>query len=323
MTTIKRRIIETLWDLWCVGTVIGIWPRYIEPNLLLQTNLDIQIENLPPELDGSTILQFSDLHLSKKSSKRFLSKLLKTINSSQADLIVFTGDFISNSTLDSPELLRSFFECIENPYGCFAILGNHDYAESITLTKEGHYDLLDKEKEPEIIRGLKMMISSPPKIRSVTKRAQNIEPHNELIDLLKSSSIHLLHNQTRVIPFKGSFLNICGLGEHTLGRVNAKEAFTLYDKRYPGIILVHNPDAIPSLQDWPGDLILAGHTHGGQINLPWLWQRCSCMEQEHLKSGKIEIQNKTIYVNRGVGSSLAFRWFAPPEVTLITLRSKK
>ena len=126
------------------------------------------------------------------------------------------------------------------------------------------------------------------------------------------------------MPIKGAFLNVCGLGEYILGRSLPEIAFRDYDSRYPGIILAHNPDATPHLKNYPGQVILCGHTHGSQINLPWFAKKFTLLENPQYNRGLFKISdNKWMYVNRGIGSLLPFRWFASPELTLLTLQKGK
>src|ERR1700722_3581136 len=90
-------ISDLLWDCWCIASVIGIWPRFIEPNLIATTKLNIKIENLPKSLEGFKILQFSDIHLHPGMADCFLKKLKDKIQGLAPDIIVFTGDFLCYS----------------------------------------------------------------------------------------------------------------------------------------------------------------------------------------------------------------------------------
>lgn len=116
-------------------------------------------------------------------------------------------------------------------------------------------------------------------------------------------------------------LNICGLGEHMAGKALPQEAYKNYDTNYPGLILVHNPDAIPRLKNYPGEVILCGHTHGAQINLPWMWRRFIVLENPRYKRGLLHENQRWIYINRGVGAVMNFRWFSVPELLLLELDS--
>ncbi|MDB6080928.1 MAG: ykuE, partial [Chlamydiia bacterium] len=66
---------ERLWDLWCIASIIGIWPRFIEPNILVNSNHTLPITMLPKELNGLTIVQISDLHYSSYTRSTFLKRV--------------------------------------------------------------------------------------------------------------------------------------------------------------------------------------------------------------------------------------------------------
>ncbi len=144
--------------------------------------------------------------------------------------------------------------------------------------------------------------------------------YNEVLEnLIKKTPFKLLKNESKRVPIRNSFLNVTGLEEYVTGKFNPSQAFQNYDKNYPGIVLAHNPDGVPSLLNFPGDIILCGHTHGGQVNLPWLWKKFTLMENPELKRGLIKKNGQWIYVNRGLGSVMQFRWFAIPELLFLTL----
>ena len=311
-----------LWDLWCIVSIVGIWPRYIEPKLIDKHRLSLTVKNLPPSLNQLRIIQFSDLHLNSNLSDRFLAKLQKKINESDPDLILFTGDFLCFSQFNDPNRLESFFSSLKARYGCFASLGNHDYAQCVSINNSGDYDVLtDENRDHPLKRAFSRLFKKNSLTNRITPRAQSVAIHQDLVNLLAKTPFKLLHNETILLPIKESYLNICGLGEYMAGRFLPEIAFKNYHRDYPGIILSHNPDTAAKLRNYPGDIILSGHTHGGQVNLPWMWKRFTLLENMRFKKGLWPIGDKWLYVNRGIGSILNFRWFAMPEVLLLILRT--
>lgn len=314
----SNHILDRLWDLWCVLSCIGIWPRFIEPRLLEITRLSLQIDHLPASLKKLKILQFSDLHLNTQTSPRFLERLLQRIQNEQADLIVFTGDFLCYSQLDAPKQLKTFLNRITAPYGCFAILGNHDYSHSVSVNEQGDYDIVSEEGSL-ITKGFKRLFGKNVLSGKTTERALRTPEHEELLSLLAGTPFQLLNNRTLTLSIGDAKLNISGLGEHMMGRCDLSSAFQQYDSRFPGLVLSHNPDSLPMLENAPGDIILCGHTHGAQVNLPWMWKKFLLMQHPHFKRGLFKLGKKWAYVNRGVGSVMPFRWFSLPEVLVLTL----
>ena len=319
MKTKNFPLTDYLWDLWCVISVVGIWPRFIEPKLLLSNSLNIAIPNLPQPLENFKILQFSDLHLNPSLSNRFLAKILKSMKVFKPDLIAFTGDFLCYSEFGDKERLLTFLNSFDAPYGCYAILGNHDYDAPVSINDKGDYDLINN-KNSQFSKGISRLLFKGKLSGKFTPAVKKIGFNGELISLLKETPFKLLHNQTIQIPIGESFLNVTGLGDYSLGRSLPDTAFKNYKAKFPGIILSHNPDAFPSLKTYPGDLVLSGHTHGAQINLPWIWKKLSLMEYPEYKVGIHTLEKKKLYISSGVGSIAPFRWFSPPEVVQITLQ---
>lgn len=304
------KIADILWDSWCILSVVGIWPRYIEPKILKTNKFTIKCS-----VEGNLkIAAFSDLHFNPSLSDKFLAKITSQVMKFKPDLIFFLGDFLCDGHLYQKERLEKFLNTFSAPLGCFAVLGNHDYAEPVSINEHGEYDITERESHfskafTRIFNNIELKAIS-------TERALNVKDHDELIDLLYSTPFKLLNNHSEVV---GDSVNIVGLGEYSLGKAHPKIAFKHYCENLPGIVLVHNPDMIPRLEEFPGQIILCGHTHGGQINLPWIWKKLTVMEHLKYKEGLIEENGKTLYITRGVGSVKQFRWNAPPELCLITL----
>lgn len=309
---------QIAWDAWCCISIIGIWPRFIEHQLLNITQLSLKVPHLPTDLKGIKILQISDLHLHPKVSDKFLQKIQNSIFDCKPDLILFTGDFLCFSLLRDLERLQNFLSTIQAPYGCYAILGNHDYEQFVSVNENGEYDVLNSSTG-SLGRVLKRLWTKTSLAHKRTERVKQVKNNEVLEKLLKNTSFTLLKNETVKVPIKNSFLNVTGLEEYTLGRSDPAKAFLNFDKRFPGIVMIHNPDGIPPLLDFPGEIILSGHTHGGQVNLPWLWKKFTLMENPQFKRGLVRCRDKWAYINRGVGSVMQFRWFAVPEILLLTL----
>lgn len=317
----KTHLSDRLWDLWCLVSVIGIWPRFIEPRIISSTKLSLPVNSFPAELNGLKVAQFSDLHLNPKVSQKFLDRLVSKINQFEPDIIVFTGDFLCNSEVKDPERLQRTLKRFKAKHGCYAIVGNHDYQLPVSINEAGYYDI-QQSQASMIKQGFKRLLSPLYPVGEVSERAKKIPINTDLIRILNDTPFRILNNQTETLSINGAYLNITGLGEYMLGKCLPDTAFETYRRDAPGIILSHNPDSFPMLKKFPGDLILAGHTHGAQVNFPFVWNHFTLMEQPHYKRGLFSLENKWLYVNRGIGSVMPFRWFSTPEITLITLESK-
>lgn len=266
----------------------------------------------------SSFVQLSDLHLNEQTSSSFLDRVVRRTLRQKPDAIFFTGDFICYSSLKQRNRLIAFLKRLQAPYGSYCVLGNHDYESYVSRDSNG---LFAQRTQPNpitaLVRGVKTLLSPPCKGYHISEEVCAIPPHTELLELLRETPFSLLENTTVTLPIG---LNVTGLGEYALGRCRPLTAFSSYQKELPGIVLAHNPDAFPLLLDYPGDWILAGHTHGEQIHLPFcrpLSRKLTRLTNLQYTRGLYQHCSKHLYVNRGLGSPKPFRLFSPPEIAVL------
>lgn len=314
-------------DLLSTLSVIGIWPRFIEPRRVSVTRLHWDLSPSHISLDGFKILHLSDLHFHKGVPDYFLDKIVRRANRLKPDLIVFTGDFICYSQLEDRERLKKFLCRLKAPAGSFCTFGNHDYERYVSRNSEGEYDVVSTPSPlVGIARGVRSLFSKPSFKTKVTPKAQSLSFNADLCNLLKETPFTLLENTTTTLS---NGLNITGLGDLALGRFRPETAFAGYNHRCPGIVLSHNPDTFVKLTSFPGDWILSGHTHGEQIHLPYpkwarsMTRKLARLEHSAYTRGMHTKDSKTLYVNRGLGCHKPFRLFSAPELCLITLQTPK
>lgn len=287
-------------------SLVGIWPRFIEPAWLEATSLSYALKGLPPSFEGFRILHLSDLHFADKPSYA-LKAAAEKARKIKPDCIVFTGDFLCYSRLEYPQELKKYLNAFKAPYGSYAVLGNHDYSSYVSFGASGESVILEKKLSP----------LSRFKGRPVP---DNLQGHPLLIDLLQETPFHLLSNETKQIIKEGSALNITGLGDFFARDTHPCKAFQKFDKRFPGLVLCHNPVSTKFFSEQPGELILAGHTHGSQFNIPLL--RNLLLQDKNFRRGLVDLGDKKLYISRGMGSHVHFRLFSRPEITVITLHGR-
>jgi hypothetical protein len=88
----------------------------------------------------------------------------------------------------------------------------------------------------------------------------------------------------------------------------------------PVILLAHEPDILPDIARYNVDLMLSGHTHGGQVRIPFMPLLDLPVYGRHYVEGLFRYGPTQLYVNRGIGAvGVPFRFRCPPEITVITL----
>ena len=258
----------------------------------------------------------------RRSSDSFLKKVAEQIQLEAPDLIVFTGDLISYSRMHTKEKLIAFLKSIQEPIapplGAFAILGNHDYSEYVSDTADGKTRKVS-EKLPILLRGFARLFSFKDTSCLAPEVVDQIPQLPCIQEVYDRAGFYLLNNETVQIGSRFSKINLTGLGCHMAKQCHPLEAFQKYEPQTAGIVLSHSPDSFPLIQSCPGDLFLFGHTHGGLVNLPYIWKKVTYLKNKRLKKGLFRIKDKFLYINRGIGAPFPFRWFAPPEITVFTL----
>ncbi len=138
--------------------------------------------------------------------------------------------------------------------------------------------------------------------------------------LMQEGGFYVLRNE-RVI-YEDLGIAFLGIDDVLAGY----EDKTIVDRRIQPmqIVLAHEPDIIDSLNKESVDLMLSGHTHGGQVLLPYLTKKRLPKGGKHYRKGLYHIDHTCLYVNCGIGTtSLPLRFANPPEITVYELYNKQ
>lgn len=141
-------------------------------------------------------------------------------------------------------------------------------------------------------------------------------------DVFSKYNIPVITNTHRMIEVKDKAICIGGVGDYQEDTSDVRAAFSGVSPDIPRILLSHNPDYIEVMpENERVDLALSGHTHGGQIRIPFSIapMTASNYGQKYI-GGLVKLTNTQVYVSRGIGVVwLPVRFNCPPEITLITL----
>lgn len=250
------------------------------------TNPTIRLHRLPPALDGLRIVQISDLHFGHYAEESYLRAVVAQINALAPDLVLLTGDFVSELTFgDCRRSARLSIPCAEILSGIqcpsrWAVLGNHDQLVG-----------------PEIVA-----------------------------NALQSHGFPVLQNDYAAFEHRGARLWIAGVRSASESEPDLRAALPdpIRASGDPVILLVHEPDFADEVDLYGGvDLALSGHTHGGQVRLPPFGALKLPPGGRKYIQGLFQFpRGLQLYVNRGIGAmKLPIRFLCRPEITLITLRS--
>lgn len=154
----------------------------------------------------------------------------------------------------------------------------------------------------------------------------NHEHHNPKFKTIKNyleeSGIKILENETEKITKNEDFIYLVGLDDPHEDFDDFDKATKGIDDNSPEIVIAHSPEVFKKIKEKNVDLVLTGHTHGGQINIPFVIEFFLPLKYDRkYKSGLFEEGGVRLYVNRGVGTTfLPIRFNAVPEITLIELK---
>ena len=137
---------------------------------------------------------------------------------------------------------------------------------------------------------------------------------------LESIGVTVLENQATEVTLGDCRLWLVGVGDLWEGHPDVRRAFAGIDDDAPVVAITHNPDIFPKLPA-RASLVIAGHTHGGQVNL---LPGQPSMRFGHYIAGPIFDHGRLLFVTPGIGTSiLPFRFRVPPEISRLTLRAAR
>lgn len=279
---------------------------------------------------GLRILHLSDQHFGGDDwvRRRRLRQTRRLLQGLKPDLILCTGDFLHNDAgLDAVETLLQMLP--PAPLGCYAVFGNHDYVQyswrdfalnalrQITGADSWTGWLRALARQAWQMLALLARIWRNDRLR-FARVPNNITELRALLDLY---DLTLLENEARRLPGE-SGLWLVGMDDPVEGSGDLEEALATLPAGAPALFVTHNPDPAFDLPPGRAALTLAGHTHGGQVVLPWLGAIHTQGTQLPRRQPAGLIQrpgHAPLIVSRGMGESTPLRFRCPPEIVLIDL----
>jgi predicted MPP superfamily phosphohydrolase len=276
---ISRR--RLLWTGAGAAGAAAAYPVLLEPRWLEFTRT--RVPKVVRGAGGSLrVLHMSDFHFSWAVPLSTIERAIDTGLSARPDLICLTGDFITHRyDFDERAYVRSLRR-LTATCATFAVLGNHD---------GGRW----------------------------ARERRGFADHGLVERMLAEAGVRLLHNRSEELEVRGSKLMLVGVGDLWAGELQAERAFQAVRAEMPVLLLSHNPDSKDELRAFRWDLMLCGHTHGGQVIIPFAGPRYAPVNDKRFVAGLHEWEGRRMYITRGVGNLGGVRFRCRPEVSFLEL----
>jgi uncharacterized protein len=252
-----------------------------------------RLDILPAGSGGTmSVLHLSDLHLVRRDRRKlaFLRSL------PQADLTVITGDLLGEP--EAAEVTARALRPLRGRLASYVVLGSNDYFAPRPLNYLAYF-------------------------ARRTKRRLGIRGRSgDLLRLLEADGWQHLKNVRSDATWDGAPIEVMGMDDPHIHRHDLRVARRRLPGRF-GLAMVHSPDPAPELAALGWDLILSGHTHGGQVRLPLVGALVSNSTiPTRLCMGLSSLGRSFLHVSPGMGTSkyAPFRFLCRPEATLLELR---
>jgi uncharacterized protein len=267
---------------------VTAYGMFVEPRWFQVSRRTFPLRGLPAELNGLRIVQLTDIHHGPCLSLGYVRSVVGATNALKPDLILLTGDYVHRSRAYTEPVVRELAE-LRAGVGVVGVLGNHDWwegaQEMMRCFAKAGIPLVDNDR---------LFVTRD---RALVRRADE-------------------------------GLCVAGIGDYREDpRLSFADALGGVPADVPRLLLSHNPDAAEDQTFLNSrlrvDLMLSGHTHGGQCWVPGLGTPITASEfGAKYASGLVRGPACPVFVSRGIGTTvLPIRFGVPPEVAVIELRS--
>lgn len=279
----KKKVISTIIIVIVLIGLTLLYSRFIATTGLKIKEYKIVNENITESFNGLKIVHITDIHYGRTVKDKELKNIVKKINILKPDIVVLTGDLLDRDVkLTGKQItkLQNILNSINVKYNKYAIMGNHDY----------------KHKEWESV-------------------------------ITNSGFINLNNNYDLIYDNENNYMLLSGLSTSSYGTLSNEEKMLLSDeyintintdetKQKPiyNILIMHEPDTITEINYDNYNLVLAGHSHNGQVRMPFIGAIILPPKAKLYYDEYYRLNNTDLYISSGLGTSnMDFRLFNRPS----------
>ena len=263
-----------------------LYSRFIATSGLNVKEYKVVNDKITDEYHGLKIVHLSDIHFGSTITENDLDHLVNKVNELNPDIVVITGDIIDERISYDKNILIDYLKKIQSKLGKFAISGNHD------LPLDDFNSIVEESGFTNLDNTYKLIYANSSKPIIISGISSNYSD---------SSNIG-----TKTAEFDSYIANL------------TDDIKPIYS-----ILLIHEPDFIDSLNIDNYDLILAGHSHGGQVKLPLIKKLYTPYGAKKYYDEYYKINQTDLYISSGLGTSkLKFRLFNRPSINFYRITNK-
>ena len=259
------------------------YARHVEPTWLEMNRISVPVRGLAAGFHGLKVAHLTDFHAGEHIPAGYLEAALERTQAEQPDAIALTG----TSSIAARDTSRGppGFPRSESAAG--------------SLRSPGQPRFLGPQR------------SRRPAISGLDKA---------IADALRAEGVTVLRNKAMRFERDGANLLVAGIDDLWSRESDPHAAFHDQCPETPRVVLAHNPQSVEEFGKHRADLVLSGHTHGGQIDWPGLGRVLLGKKAKRWAAGLYEHNGGHVYVNKGVGFGWRFRFGVRPEVAIFTLK---
>lgn len=273
-----------------LGLIISFDARFIEVNIIIKKQVNLAVPNLNQPLKIALI---TDIQVGAYKRSAWVEKIVAKVEEINPDLVILGGDLIDNegNPLDETIYLKPLYRLVKK-YPIYYVLGNHEYGIGSRTIYSPFYRTGDRSQD--------------------------------LINRMKEIGVPLLRNNLVCPEINNEKICLFGLDDLWAEHLDFKELKN-WDQTTPIILISHNPDGVIY---WPKNikppsLVLSGHTHGGQVYLPFIGPlgNAELTLPKQFYRGLNYYENIPVFTSVGAGESGGpLRLFTPDEIAVINLK---
>ena len=287
--TLRKKIIKFIIFLTLIIIATILYSRYVGTKGIIVKEYKIKNSDLTEEYYGLKIVHFSDIHYKTTIYKKELEEVVNKINYIKPDIVVFTGDLIDKKTI------------------------NNMTDEELTKMNE------------ELISVLSKINTTIGKYAIKGEQDYNYEQWDIIMDsagfLALNDSYDLIYNKTNFPILIGGLSSNIGNTLNITDRI--KNIENEEHQEIYSILLMHEPDYIKDINTNNYDLILAGHSHNGQIVIPFIGAIHTPDGANTYYNNYYKINDTKLYISSGLGTTkIKVRLFNHPSINFYRLVNK-